>query len=178
MRHAIGRRGKRSGWRVLTVLVAVFISEWAKAQSPVPEGQRIIHQSWTFKEGAPESVEALAQTADGYLWLGTPSGLFRFDGIRFELFRSPFGDQLPSTNVSALFAPATGRTLGRLSFRRLQLSKERQSHKLHESACPDGNCSRFRSGPAWNRMGCYIRLAFGDSMALHGSRIRPGGIRN
>ena len=74
----------------------------------MPEGQRIIHQSWTFKEGAPESVEALAQTADGYLWLGTPSGLFRFDGIRFELFRSPFGDQLPSTNVSALFAPATG----------------------------------------------------------------------
>ena len=69
---------------------------------------RIIHQSWTFKDGAPESVETLAQTIDGYLWLGTPSGLFRFDGIRFELFRSPFGDQLPSTNVSALFAPASG----------------------------------------------------------------------
>ena len=74
----------------------------------MPEGRRIIHQSWTFKDGAPESVEALAQTADGYLWLGTPSGLFRYDGHSFELFRSPFGDQLPSTNVSALFAPATG----------------------------------------------------------------------
>src|ERR1035438_1340581 len=93
---------------VLGVLVAVCTSEWAKAHSPATEGQRIIHQSWTFKEGAPESVEALAKSADGYLWLGTPSGLFRFDGIRFELFRSPFGDQLPSTNVSALFAPATG----------------------------------------------------------------------
>jgi len=72
MRHAIGRRGKRSGWRVLTVLIAFFISEWARAQSSVPEGQRIFHQSGTFKEGAPETVEALAQTADGYLWLGTP----------------------------------------------------------------------------------------------------------
>src|ERR1035438_6747707 len=93
---------------VLGVLVAVCTSEWAKAQSPPPEGQRIIHQSWTFKEGAPESVEALAQTADGYLWLGTPSGLFRFDGIGFQLFRSPFGEQLPKTNVSTLFAPKTG----------------------------------------------------------------------
>jgi len=79
-----------------------------RAQTPVPEAQRIIHESWTFKEGAPEGVRAFAQTADGYLWVGAPAGLFRFDGVRFELFRSPFGDQLQSTNVSALFAPSTG----------------------------------------------------------------------
>ena len=89
----------------VTVLIAA-VSCWA--QTPGPDSQRIIHQSWTFKEGAPDSVEALAQTADGYLWVGTPSGLFRFDGLRFELFRSPLGDRLPSTNVSALFAPAAG----------------------------------------------------------------------
>ncbi len=37
-----------------------------------------------------------------------PSGLFRFDGSRFELFHSPFEDQLLSTNVTSLFAPASG----------------------------------------------------------------------
>jgi ligand-binding sensor domain-containing protein len=58
--------------------VAVFLSALATAQSPMPESRRIIHQSWTFKEGAPESVQALAQTTDGYLWLGTPFGLYRF----------------------------------------------------------------------------------------------------
>jgi signal transduction histidine kinase/ligand-binding sensor domain-containing protein len=93
---------------VLTLLLGACYCPWARTQDPMPGGQRIIHQSWTFKEGAPEAVEALAQTTDGYLWLGGQSGLFRFDGIRFELFRSPFGDQLPSTNVSALFAPRTG----------------------------------------------------------------------
>src|SRR5271157_3209619 len=93
---------------VLAVLVAVFICEWARAQSPVPEDRRIIHQSWTFKEGAPQVVESIAQTTDGYLWLGAESGLFRFDGVRFEPFQSPFGDELLGTDVSALFAPPTG----------------------------------------------------------------------
>ncbi|HEV2693322.1 MAG TPA: two-component regulator propeller domain-containing protein [Verrucomicrobiae bacterium] len=40
---------------------------------------------WQTEEGLPDnSVNGLAQTDDGYLWIGTPSGLARFDGIRFE----------------------------------------------------------------------------------------------
>jgi len=65
-------------------------------------------ESWTFKEGAPESISALAQTTDGFLWIAGPSGLFRFDGLRFEPFHSPFGDQLLSTNVISLLAPPSG----------------------------------------------------------------------
>ena len=99
---------RRSFPLVPIVLIAAFGWQWAMAQAAVPGDQRIIHDSWTFKDGAPEAVEALAQTDDGYLWLGTQSGLYRFDGVRFEPFRSPLGDQLPSTNVSALFAPRTG----------------------------------------------------------------------
>ncbi len=40
-------------------------------------------------------VLALAQTTDGYLWLGTDTGLVRFDGIRFESFQSFSGQRLP-----------------------------------------------------------------------------------
>jgi signal transduction histidine kinase/ligand-binding sensor domain-containing protein len=44
-------------------------------------------RSWTTEDGLPNNtVSGIAQTADGYLWLGTPSGLARFDGIRFEDF--------------------------------------------------------------------------------------------
>jgi len=66
------------------------------------------HDSWTFKEGAPTNVEALAQTSDGFLWLGTTGGLFRFDGVRFEAFNSPSGDRLLSNSVRSLLAPASG----------------------------------------------------------------------
>src|SRR5271157_2312684 len=93
---------------LLLVVVSACGCQSAVADTTAPGGQRIIHESWTFKDGAPEGVRAFAQSADGYLWVGAPSGLFRFDGVRFELFRSPSGDQLLSTNVSALFAPATG----------------------------------------------------------------------
>ena len=43
-----------------------------------------MHTSWGEKDGAPSSIEAIAQTTDGYLWLACFDGLFRFDGITFE----------------------------------------------------------------------------------------------
>jgi signal transduction histidine kinase/ligand-binding sensor domain-containing protein len=65
------------------------------------------HDSWTFKDGAPQT-RAVAQTTDGFLWLGGPSGLYRFDGRQFELFHSPFGEELLSTSISSLYAPPSG----------------------------------------------------------------------
>jgi ligand-binding sensor domain-containing protein len=49
----------------------------------------LYHTAWTFKDGAPSQVHALAQTTDGYLWLGTASGLFRFDGLQFQRYQPP-----------------------------------------------------------------------------------------
>lgn len=42
-------------------------------------------QSWQTEDGLPDNnVGGVAQTADGYLWVGMPTGLARFDGLRFE----------------------------------------------------------------------------------------------
>jgi signal transduction histidine kinase/ligand-binding sensor domain-containing protein/CheY-like chemotaxis protein len=77
---------------------------------------------WGTKEGLPQaSVNAVAQTADGYIWLATEEGLVRFDGIRFTVFdtaNSPLTDSY-ITNVHAGRAGAlwirTGDTLYRYS---------------------------------------------------------------
>ena len=46
-----------------------------------------IHDVWQTEQGLPQNaVEALCQTRDGYLWLGTQEGLVRFDGVRFTVF--------------------------------------------------------------------------------------------
>ena len=42
------------------------------------------HTAWSAKDGVPSMIQALAQTKDGYLWLGTPGGLYRFDGVTFD----------------------------------------------------------------------------------------------
>ncbi len=45
------------------------------------------HRVWRDKEGLPQnSVQAIAQTRDGYIWVGTQEGLARFDGISFTIF--------------------------------------------------------------------------------------------
>lgn len=66
------------------------------------------HTAWTVREGAPGQITALAQTADGYLWLGTQTGLYRFDGVRFERYRPQEGGDFPASSVSALYVPPSG----------------------------------------------------------------------
>ena len=39
------------------------------------------HRAWRSKDGAPSQIHALAQTTDGYLWIGSSQGLFRFYAV-------------------------------------------------------------------------------------------------
>ena len=59
-------------------------------------------------DGAPTDISALAQTADGTLWVGGRAGLTRFDGLRFVPYPGSGDQPLQQTNVSALLATADG----------------------------------------------------------------------
>ena len=61
------------------------------SDSPSLDPERDLYQyvydRWTIEDGLPHNaVRAVAQTPDGYLWLGTNGGLVRFDGARFKKF--------------------------------------------------------------------------------------------
>ena len=63
---------------------------------------------WTQQHGLPQdTIRAIAQTTDGYLWLGTDEGLARFDGYDFTVFNKANGD-LPSNSITALAAAPDG----------------------------------------------------------------------
>jgi signal transduction histidine kinase/ligand-binding sensor domain-containing protein len=64
------------------------------------------HRTWRSRDGAPSQIHALAQTTDGYLWIGSAQGLFRFDAVTFEEYMPQAGVRLPSHNIYALLATA------------------------------------------------------------------------
>ncbi|QNI30486.1 PAS domain-containing protein [Alloacidobacterium dinghuense] len=68
---------------------------------------QLYHTSWNAKEGVSGNVTALAQTTDGYLWVGTTDGLLRFDGVSFERYQ-PEAGSLTASSVSALMAVPDG----------------------------------------------------------------------
>src|SRR5271166_2179221 len=67
------------------------------------------HTAWTVRDGFFKgAIYTIAQTPDGYLWLGTEFGLFRFDGVRSVPWEPPAGQHLPGTDIYALLAARDG----------------------------------------------------------------------
>ncbi len=61
------------------------------------------HDNWQSTQGLPQNtVEAIAQTPDGYLWVGTQEGLSRFDGVRFTVFNRRNTPALLNQDIHAL----------------------------------------------------------------------------
>lgn len=94
----------------LKLCLAVFctLGLFPSAARAVDPNRRISqygHTAWRLQDGVftgpPTSI---TQTGDGYLWIGTTSGLFRFDGERFTAYRKPSGERLTSEVRSLLTA--------------------------------------------------------------------------
>ena len=101
--RSIGKRGRSLPWAL-----ALMVAPPVLALNPDLAIGQYLHTSWTQEEGsALPPIETLAQTADGYLWLGTANGLIRFDGMRFTEWSPTSGPALPSSNISCL-RPASG----------------------------------------------------------------------
>jgi ligand-binding sensor domain-containing protein len=94
--------------RVLVILVLLGVRT-ALALDPQRHITELAHRVWDSKSGVPADIRALAQTTDGYLWVGSYHGLYRFDGMQFQPFQSVSAARLPSQEISSLFATRDGR---------------------------------------------------------------------
>jgi PAS domain S-box-containing protein len=67
------------------------------------------HTAWRIEDGVfAGTSNVIAQTTDGYLWIGTQTGLTRFDGVRFVSWRPPEGKELPSSRINSLLGARDG----------------------------------------------------------------------
>ncbi|MCG3194804.1 MAG: Sensor histidine kinase RcsC [Thermoanaerobaculia bacterium] len=81
-----------------------------KALTPETAVTQYVHSSWWAEDGLPQNTAlSLAQTPDGYLWIGTEEGVVKFDGIRFTAFHRGNTPELPHNLIYALLASKSGR---------------------------------------------------------------------
>lgn len=125
--QAVQRNGRltasrlHSFWHLWVAILILLVPSGAPAQrwhadakglpprAPAQPLEDLAHMSWTRRDGAPSDIAALSQTKDGYLWIGSSFGLFRFDGLRFQSYPFTAADPpLPSSDISALAADRDG----------------------------------------------------------------------
>ena len=91
----------------LFVLAAMVTPAWAV--DPHRMISQYIRDSWKTETGFPGGdVAAIAQAADGYLWIGTDKGLIRFDGLEFRVFPRAEPQALPFGSVKQLLTDSSG----------------------------------------------------------------------
>src|SRR5260370_6671498 len=91
-----------SQW-LLAALALVCFANSAKALSSHKSIAQYIRDEWGAEQGFPGGpVYAIAQTPDGYLWIGAEKGLVRFAGFRFRLFSHSDSTTFPAGPVLAL----------------------------------------------------------------------------
>jgi signal transduction histidine kinase/ligand-binding sensor domain-containing protein len=92
-----------------TALGVLLLCPCALALNPALDVSQYSHTSWKIREGFSKgSITSIAQTPDGYLWLGTEFGLLRFDGVHNEPWHSPPDQPLPSNYIRGLLAARDG----------------------------------------------------------------------
>ena len=98
---------------VVILGVWLLIAVLSLSAQPPPGHQTFAqygHELWQTEQGLPQNtVSALWQTRDGYLWVGTKEGLARFDGLRFTIFDKQNTPQLLHNQIRSLYEDREGR---------------------------------------------------------------------
>ncbi|MGA7918587.1 MAG: two-component regulator propeller domain-containing protein [Candidatus Acidiferrales bacterium] len=90
-------------------LFLVYFAFPAGALDPNRMASQYVHDRWGSERGfTGGSVSAIAQTLDGYLWIGTEKCLFRFDGLTFRPIQQTNPGNLPIGPIQALMTDAQG----------------------------------------------------------------------
>jgi PAS domain S-box-containing protein len=159
-------------------LVAIFVASPLLALDPARAITQFGLSVWTTDQGLPQSsVNAIAQTKDGYLWFGTQEGLARFDGARFTIFDKRNTPALDMQHITALLVTRDGslwigRNGGLIRYKDGQFTTYSQRDGLNDSFVwslaegPDGSIwmATYSSGVWRFHDGKFTAYKVGDGL--------------
>src|SRR6185503_12017181 len=95
-------------WITSATIAMLLVPRPAIALEPKTRIAQYRHTAWRVQDGAFESApNAITQTTDGYIWIGTNSGLVKFDGVRFQRWTSP-NKSLSDSGIVSLLGASDG----------------------------------------------------------------------
>jgi len=93
-------------YKFLCSVAVIFLIIFVQPDSTFSQFENdFIVESWKVENGLPQhTINALAQTSDGFIWIGTEGGLARFDGFNFKVFDKSSSPVLSTNRITALAA--------------------------------------------------------------------------
>ena len=96
-------------WSCFALFPALFLPSLALALAPQDQLTQYGRQTWQTENGLPQnSVRAILQDHEGYIWFGTEGGLVRFDGLKFAVLDTENTPALKNNSITSLLEDKTG----------------------------------------------------------------------
>jgi PAS domain S-box-containing protein len=165
---------------VRTLEICLFFAlacSCSAAHVPVLQGYH--HTAWTTENGF-SAVWTIQQAPNGFLWLTTPTGVFRFDGLRFESTDEVTNRQVHNADIVTVFpSPSGGIWLTTRSHGLLLWKDSRVTHYPDRRCTPAQGLNGIvedRDGSLWiaGSAGLF-RLKNGNCEQIHNDPAFPGG---
>jgi ligand-binding sensor domain-containing protein/signal transduction histidine kinase len=98
----------RNKWIAAAILLTVAVAQAEASQvqdGSLSDSREFVPRVWRAQDGLPENlIQAISETPDGYLWVGTPGGLVRFDGARFVVYNRANNPAFANDSIHVIYA--------------------------------------------------------------------------
>ena len=136
-------------WTLEVCLFLALACSCAAERAPALQGYH--HSAWTTENGI-SAVWAVQQAPNGFLWLTTATGVYRFDGSRFESIDEITNREVHNANIVTVFPSSSGGVWLTTRSQGLLLWKDNRVIHYPNSRCTpaaENNIVEDRDGALW-----------------------------